>query len=215
MCRILAPLTHELAETMPLFARWIAPVAEYVAQTIGSSATPPVFVGTRLSRDELSRSKDEIRVGQRGEPRVRPPRRSVRCSLCGNVLADAERQVCDNCLPDYDRERTEKLATAGKATRAAMRASPDDPARSPEASAKKREKSRSTSLAMRAWEREHGKGDPEVYERDILPGIRAMTVPQLMKLTGLSQFHCWNVRKGERRLHARHWEAVLRRDARR
>ena len=104
--------------------------------------------------------------------------------------------------------RADKLATAGKATLAAMRASPDDPARSREATAKKREKSRSTSLAMRAWEREHGNGDPEAYEREILPSIQAMTVPQLMKLTGLSQFHCWKVRKGERRLHARHCEAV-------
>jgi hypothetical protein len=35
-----------------------------------------------------------------------------------------------------------------------------------------------------------------------------MAVPKLMKLTGLSQFHCWKVRKGERRLHARHWQAI-------
>jgi hypothetical protein len=90
-----------------------------------------------------------------------------------------------------------------------MRASLDDPARSPEATAKKREKSRSMSLAMRAWERENGRGDPTVYEREILPMIQEMTVPQLMRLTELSQFHCWKVRKGERRLHARHWEAVL------
>ncbi len=48
----------------------------------------------------------------------------------------------------------------------------------------------------------------EVYEEEIMPRIRLMTVPQLMELTGLSQFHCWKVRKGERRLHARHWEAV-------
>jgi hypothetical protein len=38
--------------------------------------------------------------------------------------------------------------------------------------------------------------------------IQQMTVPQLVKLTGLSQFHCWKVRKGERRLHARHWQAL-------
>ena len=91
-----------------------------------------------------------------------------------------------------------------------MRASSDDPARAPEATAKKREKSRSTSLALRAWEREHGKGDPELYEREILPTIQEMTVPQLMKLTGLSQFHCWKVRKGDRRLHPRHWDAIRR-----
>jgi hypothetical protein len=89
-----------------------------------------------------------------------------------------------------------------------MRASPDDPARSRAATAKKRDKSRSTSLAMRAWEREHGRGDPDVYDREILPTIQEMTVPQLMKLTGLSQFHCWKVRKGERRLHVRHWEGL-------
>jgi hypothetical protein len=47
-----------------------------------------------------------------------------------------------------------------------------------------------------------------VYEREILPSIQEMTVPQLMKITGLSQFHCWKVRKGERRLHARHWDAI-------
>jgi hypothetical protein len=70
-----------------------------------------------------------------------------------------------------------------------MRASSDDPARSREATAKKREKSRSTSLAMRAWERERGKGDPRIYEREVLPRIQEMTVPELMKLTGLSQFH--------------------------
>jgi hypothetical protein len=61
---------------------------------------------------------------------------------------------------------------------------------------------------MRAWEREHGKPDPEIYERDILPRIQQMTVPQLVKLTGLSQFHCWKVRKGERKLHARHWATI-------
>jgi len=49
---------------------------------------------------------------------------------------------------------------------------------------------------------------PEVYEREIRPVIQRTTVPQLMKLTGLSQFHCWKVRKGDRRLHARHWIAI-------
>ena len=41
---------------------------------------------------------------------------------------------------------------------------------------------------MRAWEREKGRGDPTVYERDVFPQIQQLTVPQLMKLTGLSQF---------------------------
>jgi hypothetical protein len=56
--------------------------------------------------------------------------------------------------------------------------------------------------------KEHGIGDPARYEPEILPQIQAMSVPQLMNLTGLSQFHCWRVRKGGRRLHARHWEGL-------
>jgi hypothetical protein len=47
-----------------------------------------------------------------------------------------------------------------------------------------------------------------VYDREVMPRIQQMSVSQLTRLTGLSQFHCWKVRKGERRLHARHWEAV-------
>jgi hypothetical protein len=42
-----------------------------------------------------------------------------------------------------------------------------------------------------------------------VPKIREMTVSQLMKITGLSQFRCWAVRQGKRRLHARHWARVL------
>jgi len=166
-----------------------------------------------LSGDGRSRGKEGVRVGERPKRRLRPPHPSLRCQVCGAVLADPERQICDECLPDYDRERTEKLAASGRATLAAMRASPDDPARSPEATAKKREKSRSASLAMREWEREHVGGDPDLYEREILPTIRAMTVPQLMKVTGLSTYHLTLVRQGARRLHARHWQAILQADA--
>src|SRR5207244_13172930 len=87
VCRILAPLTHELAETMPMLARWTAPVAEEVAHAIGDSADPPVFVGTRLSGNGLSRSQEGVRVGERPKRRVRPPYRSGHCQLCGVVLA--------------------------------------------------------------------------------------------------------------------------------
>jgi NADH:ubiquinone oxidoreductase subunit len=84
------------------------------------------------------------------------------------------------------------------------------PARSRWLQSQRSERSpRSTSLALRSWEREHGRGDLVLYEREVMPKIQRMTVAQLMKVTGLSRFHCWKARKGERRLHARHWDAVL------
>ncbi len=138
------------------------------------------------------------------------PLRSVRCRVCGLVLEDPERAICDECLPDFDAERGSKLATAGKATLAAMRASGADPAQSEGVRAKRAATSRATSLAARAWEREHGASPGGLsYEDDVLPRIRELTVPRLVGITGLSRYHCWKVRKGERRLHARHWAALL------
>jgi hypothetical protein len=107
--------------------------------------------------------------------------------------------------------RTETLAAVGKATLAAMLASANDPARTPEARAKLAETSRARMLAIRSWEREQGRVvDRQRYEKQVFPAIQQMTVPALTALTGLSQHHLWQVRTGWRRLHAMHWDAVLR-----
>jgi hypothetical protein len=92
-----------------------------------------------------------------------------------------------------------------------MRASENDPARSPEARAKQAAASRERMQEIRAWEREHGKGfDEERYAAEILPAIQAITVPALVARTGLSQHYCWQVRAAKKRLHPMHWNAVLR-----
>ena len=65
------------------------------------------------------------------------------------------------------------------------------------------------SLAARAWEREHGSvEDPTIYEREILPKMQAMSIRRLVALTGLSDYYLWQVREGEKRLHARFWERI-------
>jgi hypothetical protein len=45
-----------------------------------------------------------------------------------------------------------------------------------------------------------------MYEREILPTIQTLSVRRLVALTGLSEYSLWQVRKGEKRLHARFWE---------
>ena len=131
------------------------------------------------------------------------------CLVCGLLLRGAERRVCDTCQSAYNKSLTENLAITGRATLAAMRASADDPARTPEARTKLAEVSRRRTLAIRAWEREHGRVvDRARYEEVILPAIQGLAVPALMALTGLSHHHCWQVRSGRRRLHAMHWGAV-------
>jgi hypothetical protein len=92
-----------------------------------------------------------------------------------------------------------------------MRASGHDPAKTQEAKAKQAARSREVMLANRAWEREHGRVfDVERYESEILPLVRSITISALAHATALSDFYLWRVRKGERRLHPRHWESVRR-----
>jgi hypothetical protein len=119
------------------------------------------------------------------------------------------RKICDECLPAFEHDRTDTLVKAAKETLSSMRSSPDDPAQSVEARRKRSEKAREMSRAARAWELEHGPvADPAVYEREILPKIRAMSVRRLVAITGLSDYYLWKIRKGEGRLHPRFWESI-------
>jgi CRISPR-associated endonuclease Cas1 len=199
--RVASPLAQLLTiSSLSHLGAAVAAPAESVARLV-ASRTHGVVVRTRLTQADRKRGRASAR--SKG-----PSRLPSACRLCGLLLDNPYRAICDDCLPNYGREQTEKLASAGKAVLAQMRASFDDPARTPEASAKQREKARAESAAAAKWDREHGRGDPAVYERTVLPRIQTLTVPQLVKLTGLSQYHCWMVREGRRRLHARHWKAV-------
>jgi hypothetical protein len=199
--RVASSLAQRLAiSALPNLGRATAAPAEGVARIV-ASGTRGVVVRTRLTQADRKRGRAPARSSA---PR-RPP---SACRECGLILEDRERVICEECLPSYERERTQTLSTAGSAALGAMRASLDDPARAPDAVTRQRAKATLESLAGRDWERQHGRGDVETYEREIVPKLMVLTVPQLVRLTGLSQFHCWKVRKGERRLHARHWDAV-------
>jgi hypothetical protein len=183
--------------------RAVAPIVEKVARLVAGSASSPVTVRTRLTQADRKRA----RAGSKH--RRRSTAIPSACRSCGVVLENREREYCDECLPGFQQERAEKLVKAARTVLAEMRASPDDPAKSPEARAKKVAAAQRHERAKENWERTHGKGfDEQRYEREILPRLHAMTVPQLASATGLSKYYCWQVRQGGKRLHPRHWLAV-------
>ena len=73
---------------------------------------------------------------------------------------------------------------------------------------------RHISVANRAWEREHGPADPQVYKREILPKLADVPLRWLVAVTGLSTTTCSLIRRGLRIPHPRHWEALRRMTAR-
>jgi CRISPR-associated protein Cas1 len=99
--------------------------------------------------------------------------------------------------------------SAARKVLAEMRASPDDPARSAEAIAKRVATNADRRRVALTWElRNPGPHDPEVFRTDILPGLLKVTLPQMMRATGLTSSYCWRIRNGERIPHPMYWESL-------
>ena len=91
-----------------------------------------------------------------------------------------------------------------------MRSSDRDPAQTAEAKAKRVATYVSRRDAARAWELANpGPYDREFYRSAILPHLASVTLPQMMRATGLASGYCWKIRRGERTPHPMNWERLL------
>jgi CRISPR-associated endonuclease Cas1 len=196
--------------TLSTLAEWesaAAPLAEAVARDVAASARVGIRVPGKRTRGSGGKGKSTL--GRRVAPgNARLRRIPSACRLCGIVLDDPERQYCPGCLPEFKEQRTGNLVRAAREVLAEMRASPNDPARSPQAIAKRVATNAARREAALAWERENpGPHDPAQFTRDILPRLSGVTIPQMVRATGLSSTFCWRIRRGEQIPHAMYWEA--------
>lgn len=192
---------------LPRCERAVASPAEAVARIVAASASSRVVVRTRLTQADRKRG------------RRNPNARQVRdipnaCRLCGLILERSDRKYCAECIPTMKEERSQRLSAAGSEALRSMRASANDPARSSAARAKKSARLIEHAAAIKQWELEHGRArDPERHDREILPIVRGLSVKRLAAITGLSEYQCWCVRAGRRRLHPRFWRLITEADA--
>ncbi len=101
------------------------------------------------------------------------------------------------------------MAKANAALHARRRAD-DDPAHGGRAAHRRGQRQRNHQGAIRAWDEQHVEPiDPDVFRREILPGLAGVSLADMVRATGLSQPYCAMIRRGERVPHARHW-GVLR-----
>jgi hypothetical protein len=50
--------------------------------------------------------------------------------------------------------------------------------------------------------------DPAVFEKEIRPKLKTVSLLETMRATGLSQTYCGMIRRGVRVPHLQHWEAL-------
>jgi CRISPR-associated endonuclease Cas1 len=154
-CRLLAPLTHELAETLPAWRKLIAPVVERVAAqllqgepTIGKLPTPLTEANRRADRAR--------RHNHTNTPtQVKAPSPERRCKRCGGGLPHRGRVYSDDCLPYYQRDLYHAFAETGRAAVAQRRAEGIDPSHGGVAAERRGATIARSKRELQEWETAH------------------------------------------------------------
>jgi CRISPR-associated endonuclease Cas1 len=197
-CRLLAPLTHELADTMLTWANQVAPIAEDVASLLAKTNDVRGRLPTPLTQSNRSRGRQAQRTqpARRRMTQPRPPGAS--CETCGTRLSDTSRRVCDSCL-------TERRSFAGAlGARGPNTGSPERI----QAQKKTRKNRRREVLAWASSTRSVTIGRAE-YVAEVQAQLHSVPTSALIRETGLSAAYCSRIRRGICIPHERHWPTLL------
>jgi CRISPR-associated endonuclease Cas1 len=209
-CRLLPPLTHQLAETLPAWRQLVAPVAEHVAQLFVQHSAKPVLQPTPLT--QANRRADRALRGNRTTELaavVRPPKPERRCKRCGGPLPHRDRTYCDTCLPHFQHDHYQALAAAGRARNAEFAAAGGDQSHGGKAGQRRSASRKRHAVDRRAWEADHGlQTDPEWFHNELQPRLHDVSLATLAQATGLSAGYLSQVRRGLKTPHVRHWHIL-------
>jgi CRISPR-associated endonuclease Cas1 len=199
-CRILAPLTHELAETIPSWAEGIAPHAESVAHQLAAAAD-----GTVPPRRPLT-----------GKPKTSPRRKNTptqtlrpqpRCPDCGGELGDKRRIRCPTChITNRATLAEQRLDLAQQRLRDRAEAA----GVRPDGNTMRAAKASVNRAAATAWEAQNADAriDQDHYRNEILPLLAAHPVAKIAETLGIAMDAAWRIREGTLTPHARHWTSL-------
>lgn len=207
--RLTADLAGALSSTLPIWERTASAHAEQIARLLARSAGLAVRVPGARTRGSRGGGASLGRRTGAAQQKARPIPSA--CRRCGVVLEDAERVYCPDCIRAFKEDRTARLVSAARSVLAEMRSSDRDPAQTDEAKAKRVAAYKSRKDAARTWTKENpGPHDHAVYRAKILPLLARVTLPQMMRATGLTSGYCWKIRRGERIPHPMYWDALRR-----
>ncbi len=196
--RLRSPLTHDLAETMPLWAKSLSPIAEHVAHVFGKamhgsySAVTPLT--SRRLRDaqavvkarkvEATRRAAASRVLQC--PAVQPAALPLwTCPDCGKAVTNPRHVRCEACIAA-------------------------DPASTPEIRGQRGAAIAARKRALTEWDKVNPGVvyDPELFRREILPRLGTVPLAEIMEAADCSKASASDYRRGKRTPHVSTWAAL-------
>ncbi len=196
-CRLMAPLTHELAEMLPRWAALIAPVAEKVAHSLGDAIAGKYVAVTPLTRRRSREAAAHVnarkavaaRRATASAPHQRPgsPANApvYSCPSCGGTVANPRHIRCDDCIAKDPRQAPAVRASRGRAILARKRA-----------------------LRERADAELPEHCDRDWYSREVLPQLANHKLVEIMAAAGCSKGYASTIRKGTYVPHVSTWSAL-------
>ena len=194
-CRLMGSFAVRVSETLPIWRRAVAPVAEWVARafwsTIGRPDTP---FATRLTQN----NKREAKCAPTQPPFMRVPRQQNICAGCGKSVANTSTH-CGTCAIEVSKERMLDVARQGRIA-----------SKSSESRARVSATQRRQQTARWNW---NPSSQPdwltdEVYVKEIQPRLRNSSLSKIASSISVSLMYASDIRRGRRRPHPRHFQAL-------
>lgn len=195
-CRLMAQLAIKLSETASTWGRAVAPLAEWVAETLWSGRRKPngvVSLPTRLTQSH----KREARGGSPLPPPIPTPRRENLCRGCGKTIRDGHTN-CGHCAIGSATKRLVDGARVGRLI-----------ANGPQAQLKRANTQRRNAIAQHSWKPSSQPSwlTGEFYSERIQPLLAQMSASTIARTISVSRWYAGRIREGYRP-HARHWRAL-------
>ena len=220
ICRIAAPLTHELALTLPQWRECLRPIAAGLAQTFRNA------LAGKNGRSTIPASKRSPLVAtprKASQPRPyaakawRAPRpealaaNPIACASCGEPVSQAQASALRGMLTaSTPRARSASDRGGSQSARSAgCRGQGPACERARRAQARRSEcraASPQSPLGARAAGAER---DRAWFEREVVPKLKRFPLNTIARATGLSLAACSRIRAGAQVPHPRHWDSLL------
>ena len=195
-CRLMPDLIERLSGTAPTWARAVAPIAEFVAHTLWTTASklsdwrrPATMLTQRRRRaahgGDITREPRDITV-----PRV--------CRGCGGPVSP-RRYECASCATKGATERLVRAAVQGRVA-----------SHSERARAKRSATRRKNARAQREWDSATQPGwlTATFYAEQIIPRLKEIPTAQIAGALAVSLSYAGDVRNGRVQPHPRHWTTL-------
>jgi CRISPR-associated endonuclease Cas1 len=207
-CRILPPITRQLAQAAPWLAQLVAPIAEQAAHLFQQYAGNTVIQPTPLT--QANRRADRARRYNRPpQPTVvtQPPKPERRCKRCGGPLPHRDRTYCDTCLPHFQHDHYQALAATAQIRAREQREQGADSSHGGAAGKRRSATQGRRQAELRDWNASNSdtESDPEWFRCEVVPRLHNVSLTTLARATGLTPGYLSQVRRGLKTPHPRHW----------